>query len=365
MANKRITDQVTDTALSAGDYIIVDSSTEGTRKFDLGTELTDIKSDLAQVSVLSEDFKQALHDILENVAYIDEDGQDYLDALDGAMWPQATPIGITATFTQTIVVGTDTTLNALKANLVVEVEYSDGTSQETNTYTLSGTLEEGTSTITVTKGAYTATFDVTVSYTRLEYIESSGTQYIDTGIVLDFYDEVEIKLRDSVTENFDKVYFGTTDGTSAGNHRVILSGYKASNANTFSARWTADSPSPAVPRTVGSDVVIKLTNNSATAKTVTVYNTSGIVLNTGNTRNNNSSNMPNYSTYLFGRNPGPDSGADLYCSTLRVYEFIITTQGGEKRLHLVPVSKNSTICMFDTVSSTFFENLGTGDFTGA
>lgn len=50
MANIRIKDQATDTSLSAGDYIIVDSGSEGTRKFDLGTELTNIKSDLDNLS---------------------------------------------------------------------------------------------------------------------------------------------------------------------------------------------------------------------------------------------------------------------------------------------------------------------------
>ena len=48
---KRVIDQTTDSSLSAGDFIIVDSESEGTRKFDLGTELTDIKQDLLQVYV--------------------------------------------------------------------------------------------------------------------------------------------------------------------------------------------------------------------------------------------------------------------------------------------------------------------------
>ena len=51
MANKRIIAQTEDTTLSAGDYIIVDSSAEGTRKFDLGTELGAIKADLLQIYV--------------------------------------------------------------------------------------------------------------------------------------------------------------------------------------------------------------------------------------------------------------------------------------------------------------------------
>ena len=48
---KRVIDQTTDTSLSADDYVIVDSESEGTRKFDLGTELTGIKQDLLQVYV--------------------------------------------------------------------------------------------------------------------------------------------------------------------------------------------------------------------------------------------------------------------------------------------------------------------------
>ena len=47
---KRVIDQTTDSSLSAGDYVIVDSQSEGTRKFDLGTELTDIKQDFSQIT---------------------------------------------------------------------------------------------------------------------------------------------------------------------------------------------------------------------------------------------------------------------------------------------------------------------------
>lgn len=51
MANIRIKDQTTDTALVAGDYVIVDSATEGTRKFDLGTALSDISGAMMEVYV--------------------------------------------------------------------------------------------------------------------------------------------------------------------------------------------------------------------------------------------------------------------------------------------------------------------------
>ena len=51
MANIRIKDLTTDSALAAGDYVVVDSASEGSRKFDLGAELTSIKEDLVQIYV--------------------------------------------------------------------------------------------------------------------------------------------------------------------------------------------------------------------------------------------------------------------------------------------------------------------------
>ena len=48
---KRVIDQATDSSLSAGDYVIVDSQSEGTMKFDLGTDLGNIKDALLEVYV--------------------------------------------------------------------------------------------------------------------------------------------------------------------------------------------------------------------------------------------------------------------------------------------------------------------------
>ena len=51
MANVRIKDLTTDSALAAGDYVVIDSASEGSRKFDLGTEISGLKSDLLEVYV--------------------------------------------------------------------------------------------------------------------------------------------------------------------------------------------------------------------------------------------------------------------------------------------------------------------------
>ena len=142
-------------------------------------EITSVKQDLQDIidsgTGMSEDFKQALHDILENVAYIDEDGQDYLDALDSAMWPPADLVSISAVYTQSGTVYDTDTLDSLKSDLVVTAHMSDSTTQTVTTYTLSGTLVVGTSTITVSYGGKTTTFNVNVSVAAPLYSFENGT----------------------------------------------------------------------------------------------------------------------------------------------------------------------------------------------
>lgn len=84
--------------------------------------------------------------------------------------------GITATYTQTALVFTDSDLNDLKADLVVVANYSDSSSAtlSADDYTLSGTLSAGTSTITATYEGFTDAFSVTVS-TRL-WLYNHGDQ---------------------------------------------------------------------------------------------------------------------------------------------------------------------------------------------
>lgn len=70
---------------------------------------------------------------------------------------------ITATYTQSGTVYDTDSLDSLKADLVVTANYAGGTSGTVTDYTLSGTLEVGTSTITVSYAGLTDTFTVTVT----------------------------------------------------------------------------------------------------------------------------------------------------------------------------------------------------------
>lgn len=120
--------------------------------------------EIRQRSGLSEDVKQALLQLASKVAYIDDDGQEYYDALEEALYPPTDLVSISAVYTQSGTVYNTDNLDSLKSDLVVTAHMSDSTTQTVTNYALSGTLAVGTSTITITYGGKTTTFNVTVTY---------------------------------------------------------------------------------------------------------------------------------------------------------------------------------------------------------
>lgn len=138
---------------------------------------------------LDDSFKDALLACFAHVAWTDEHGQDYYDALEAALYPPADLVSISAVYTQSGTVYDADSLDSLRADLVVTATYNNGDVRTVSDYVLSGTLAVGISTITVTYQSKTATFDVTVSgYSPLWEIENqtvpSGSSAIDSNIPL-------------------------------------------------------------------------------------------------------------------------------------------------------------------------------------
>lgn len=203
----------------------------------------DIEDTTARSSTgLTNDIKQALLDIFEHVAYIDDDGQDYYDALETALYPPANLSSITCVYTQSGTVYDTDTLDSLKTDLVVTAHWDDTTTStvESSQYTLSGSLTEGTSTITVTYSGKTTTFTVTVTaldttlptgYTGYDFISnyspstSSTTnraQILDTGLsglycASNYEHELDVKLASNTTSTSNYAMYGVRVGTSDNN----------------------------------------------------------------------------------------------------------------------------------------------------
>lgn len=142
-------------------------------------------------SGMSSDAIAALLNCFSHVAWIDGNGQQYYDALYDALTDEtpATLLSISAVFNQGSAVVYDIDdLDSLRQYLTVTAHYDDSTTGAVTNYTLSGTLTEGTSTITVSYGGKIATFTVTVTdagnaiYILRSPFVSTGTEKIDTGV---------------------------------------------------------------------------------------------------------------------------------------------------------------------------------------
>lgn len=88
---------------------------------------------------------------------------------------------ISAVYTQSGTVYDTDSLDSLKSDLVVTATYSDTTTATVPSadYTLSGTLEAGTSTITVSYGGKTTTFSVTVTSADPSYVSDGLVMWLD------------------------------------------------------------------------------------------------------------------------------------------------------------------------------------------
>lgn len=136
-------------------------------KIKVGNTVYDIEDSVARNNSgggLTDDVKQALLTFLSKCALIDANGQTYYDALESALYPPANLVSISAVYTQSGTVYDTDSLDSLKSDLVVTALYDDTSTATVTNYTLSGTLARGTSTITVTYGGQTTTFNVTVTH---------------------------------------------------------------------------------------------------------------------------------------------------------------------------------------------------------
>lgn len=108
--------------------------------------------------------KDALLTLFEHVAYTDDQGQTYLNNLRRAFALVKSLVSIEAVLDTGGAEITDSdTLGTLRQYLTVTATYDDGSTATVTDYTLSGTLEVGTSTIVVTYGTARAFVDVHVS----------------------------------------------------------------------------------------------------------------------------------------------------------------------------------------------------------
>lgn len=175
-----------------------------------------------------------------------------------------------------------------------------------------------------------------IPYTQVEYLQSSGTQYINLGIKPKSDELIEIKFQYVGVQS--TMVIGCRTSSSAGKF-VVGSG--TSGTKIYAA--------------LGSASNANLLNFDQNVHSV-VVNTSGgfAFVDDGSKTNVGSFSSNNLNIYLFAAN---QNGTVSYQATARIMEVKIGT-----RMWLVPVRDGQTGYMYDKINRTLYGNVGTGNF---
>jgi len=185
-----------------------------------------------------------------------------------------------------------------------------------------------------------SSYAVPIGYTELEYIENTGTQYINTGIKLTTNDGIYIKFTYDTYLNDNQIL--GTDISGIGNHNFYIDTY-------YGDFYVGDNNGEI--HTPGSYTPGTYTMNINYMGDNRWYLNNSVILNQGVTINSRG-----YNLLLFRR-------GTTATSHVKIHNLIITT-GNSISHNLVPVCRNSdgVLGMYDTVTNTFFTNNGTGSF---
>lgn len=184
---------------------------------ELNERLDELAEEVEEKSGLSETAKQALIDCFRKTTWIDyNDGQECLEALEAALYPETGLVSISAVFDSgQNIIYSDAVLDDLKAYLTVTALYNNGTSKRIRSYMLSGTLIVGQNTITVLFEGKTTTFVVTAvdALDKIAYGNVSYRELFETNNVISIGDFENITLSDTeqVLPNGDsyKINYGS------------------------------------------------------------------------------------------------------------------------------------------------------------
>lgn len=179
-------------------------------------------------------------------------------------------------------------------------------------------------------------------YCEVEYLESTGTQYIDTGITADLdTTEFEISANDYNTPSV-----GCQFGAYSNNFNYYMLYSETSNVKKIVLRFGN------VDETVDRVAEDRFVKTEYKGKKV-YYN--GVLVGTVTTTGTQSHSLPVFCRWT--------NTAYSYYATTKINKLKIWESGTLVR-DLIPVLDwNMTPCMYDKVSGQFFYNQGTGDFS--
>lgn len=187
---------------------------------------------------------------------------------------------------------------------------------------------------------------------EVEYLESTGTQYVDTGVILDSTYGIDILFApmESASGVSEHGIFGSSVSGSGTVHNVLQIHSSAGGVGL----WM-----PSNTRICNYAITI----GDCQHWQINLGNTNNVVVdgaNRGSTHPTTATACP-YPVYLFARDVGGALKAGSY-SKMRLYSWTVTDASGNIIQQLIPVRKGTVGYLYDRVSGKLFGNAGTGAF---
>ena len=192
-------------------------------------------------------------------------------------------------------------------------------------------------------------------YQEVEHIESTGTQYIDTGLTLNDFTAV------SMTVQFNAI-------TSSPEYCGLYDDNNSRQAWGFGLRGSTGKYAWIYPTTTGSDFVVEgvtATTNKVKLQTALSHYNGGYLI-SDNTNTSTASNIhQNTGTVSFYIGARNKSGTASELCNAKFYEVSFFDWLGIKVAEFIPCYRKADgeIGMYDTVNGVFYTNSGSGTFT--
>lgn len=195
--------------------------------------------------------------------------------------------------------------------------------------------------------------EVTPYYTQLEFIQSTGLQYINTEITAKSSISTKIVFEASNNNSdFQSVFGG--DGGSSRNYRGLA--FDINNSGQLTYNYYGDTKTNASLQRYDNVLIFESYYNSAM---IVSYNNkiSQAITSTRTT----SFTYDDVNTYIFAR---CRDNTPICHSNLKLYSCKIWDNEELVRDFIPAKNENGVVCLYDKVNKEFYYNQGTGDFIG-
>lgn len=187
--------------------------------------------------------------------------------------------------------------------------------------------------------------DLPEGCTPVEYIESTGTQYIDLGFVPNLQMTVALDVKSTTLPSTSEYQMGSRDANSSGTARyfnIIV----PSSVDTFNIGLGSAERSSGVQKDTDRHTFILDAYNMRYGVDDTYISLDAL------------SELPDVSFYVCARNT---SGSANYFASMRVYGVTVYESGQLTRRY-VPCNNKGVLGLYDLVNDVFYTNVGTGEF---